>query len=97
MILGDCNDGRSSRTLRDLERRGRTLVAVRLNAVDSRGETWTEIWRREDLYSQLDHILVSPALSSAVASGNARIDDGPGVDAASDHRPVWVTLTFPKP
>ena len=97
VILGDCNDSRGSRTLRELERRGRTVVAVRLDAADSRGETWTEARRREGAYSQLDQILVSPALAPAAAPGNARIEDGPQVETASDHRPVCVTLTCPGP
>ncbi len=93
VILGDCNDVRSSRTLLHLERRGQTLVADRLPAADSRGETWTEDYGRQDTYTQLDHILVSPALLPAVREGRARIFDGAGVAAASDHRPLFVVLT----
>jgi endonuclease/exonuclease/phosphatase family metal-dependent hydrolase len=97
VILGDCNDGRRSVALARLQRRGSMPVSERLPAADSRGETWTEIWRRQDTYSELDHILVSPALRAAVLGGNARIDDGPGVGDASDHRPVIAVLTFPLP
>jgi endonuclease/exonuclease/phosphatase family metal-dependent hydrolase len=97
VILGDFNDGRSSAALARLQRRGALTVAERLPATDSRGETWTEVWRRRDTYSQLDHILVSPGLRAAVRGGTARIDDGPGVAEASDHRPVVAALTFPSP
>ena len=93
VILGDCNDTRNSRTLQRLERRGQTVVAERLPAADSRGETWTEDFRREDTYTQLDHILVSPGLLAAVRDRRARIFDGAGVAAASDHRPLFVVLT----
>jgi len=92
VILGDCNDGRRSAALRRLESRGARVIAERLPAVDSRGESWTEYYRGADLYSILDHILVSPALRPAVAGGHAWIYDGPGVDQASDHRPVAVQL-----
>ena len=92
LILGDCNDGRRSAAVRRLETRGARVVAERLPAVDSRGESWTEYYRGADLYSILDHILVSPALLPAVAGGRAWIYDGPGVDQASDHRPVGVQL-----
>jgi hypothetical protein len=34
--------------------------------------------------------------SAAVHGGRAVIYDGPGVAAASDHRPVFVTLEFTK-
>jgi len=49
VILGDFNDGRSSRPLQALERGGRGVIAVRLEAADSRGETWTEAWRRTSM------------------------------------------------
>ena len=67
------------------------MIALRLAAHDSRGETWTEIYRREDRYSTLDHILVSPVLRDAVR-GEARICDRPETGLASDHRPVLATL-----
>jgi endonuclease/exonuclease/phosphatase family metal-dependent hydrolase len=89
IILGDCNDGARSAVLRRL-----SVVAAPLEAADSRGECWTEFYRREASYSQLDAILVSPALRPAVRGGRARIYDGPGVMAASDHRPVLATLQF---
>jgi len=92
VVLGDCNDGSHSPTLQRLERRGARIVAVRLPAADSRGETWTEAWRRGDRYSELDHILVAPGLMAAVAGGAARIADGAAVGRASDHRPVRVCL-----
>jgi endonuclease/exonuclease/phosphatase family metal-dependent hydrolase len=94
VILGDCNDGRTSRPLAALQRRGRTEIAALLPAKDSRGETWTHAFRREDTYTRVDHILVSPGLRPAVAGGEARIYDGPGATEASDHRPVVVRLEF---
>lgn len=92
ILLGDCNDGRTSRALAFLQKRGRTEIASLLPAADSRGETWTHAFRREDSYSRVDQILVSPGLRAAVAGGAARIYDGEGVRDASDHRPVWVRL-----
>jgi endonuclease/exonuclease/phosphatase family metal-dependent hydrolase len=94
VVLGDCNDGSHSPTLQRLERRGRRIVAVPLAAADERGETWTEVWRRGDRYSELDHILVAPGLLSAAAGGRARIASGAAVDRGSDHRPVLVRLDF---
>jgi endonuclease/exonuclease/phosphatase family metal-dependent hydrolase len=91
-IIGDCNDTRDSRTLRLLTKRGGMVVTVLLDAADSNGETWTYLYRKNETYSRVDHILVSPSLVSAVAGGKARIHDGPGVREASDHRPVSVRL-----
>jgi endonuclease/exonuclease/phosphatase family metal-dependent hydrolase len=94
VVLGDCNDGARSPALRRLAYAGATLVAWRLPAVDGRGETWTEFYRRGESYAVLDHILVSPALRTAVRGGAARVYDGPGVETASDHRPLLAVLDF---
>lgn len=92
LILGDCNDAKESKALQRLRQRGKTEIAQVLPAADTRGETWTHSYRKEDSYSRVDHILVSPALWPAVQGGAARIYDGPGVREASDHRPVVVKL-----
>jgi endonuclease/exonuclease/phosphatase family metal-dependent hydrolase len=94
VILGDCNDSKSSRTLAHLQKRGERTVAELLPAADSRGEVWTHFYRREESYTHVDHVLVSPGLRTAVAGGGVRIFDGEGVREASDHRPVIVTLNF---
>jgi len=92
LVLGDCNDTRTSLALTHLQKRGRTVVASLLPAADSRGERWTHAFRREESYSRADYILVSPGLRPKVAGAAARIYDGDGVSQASDHRPVVVTL-----
>ncbi len=92
VILGDCNDGAHSAALRRLERSGDTVFLLEVPAADSRGETWTEAYGRGDSYSQLDHILVSPALARTVRGSAARICDVPETMAASDHRPVCAVL-----
>ena len=94
LIIGDCNDGKTSKALEHLQKRGKTGVAELLPAADSRGDTWTHDYRREETYTRVDHVLVSPALVAAVEGGAARIFDGAGVREASDHRPVVVTLAF---
>lgn len=93
-ILGDFNDDKSSKPLQRLMERGKTVVARLLPAADSRGETWTHAFRKEDVYTRVDHVLVSPGLALAVDGGVARIFDGDGVLGASDHRPVVVTFRF---
>jgi endonuclease/exonuclease/phosphatase family metal-dependent hydrolase len=92
MILGDCNDGRTSRALGFLQKRGKTEITRLLPATDSRGETWTHSYRKEESYSRVDQILVSPPLIGSVRKGTARIYDGEGVREASDHRPVFMQL-----
>ncbi len=94
VLLGDCNDGKTSKAIEHLQKRGKTELTLLLPAVDSRGETWTHNYRKEDTYSSVDHIFVSPLLRSAVAGEGARIFDGDGIREASDHRPVIFTLTL---
>ena len=92
IICGDWNDTRGSRPVRALQKRGDTEVGEILRATDSRGETWTHFYRREDTYSRIDYLLVSAALRPFVPTGRATIWDGPGVGEGSDHRPVFLQL-----
>jgi len=84
LILGDCNDSKASKALEHLQQRGKTEVAKLLPAADSRGDSWTHDYRREESYTHVDHILVSPGLRASVPAGVARIFDGEGVRSASD-------------
>jgi endonuclease/exonuclease/phosphatase family metal-dependent hydrolase len=92
VIMGDFNDTRDSKPLRLLTRRGTTTIAAFTKAADPNGETWTYCYHKEDTYSRVDYVLVSPGLASAVPEGGARVYNGPGVSEASDHRPVVVRL-----
>lgn len=95
IVCGDWNDTRNSKPVRSLAKRGDTVLGEILRAYDSRGETWTHAYRREDSYSRIDYLLVSPSLKPFVAhKGTAKIHDGPGVREASDHRPVYVQLNL---
>jgi predicted extracellular nuclease len=96
VILGDCNDGKTSRAVSYLQKRGRTEIAQLLPASDSRGEQWSYAFRREQTYARVDQIFVSPALAAAVQGGAATIYDGEGVREASDHRPLVVVLELPE-
>lgn len=92
VVCGDWNDTRGSKTVRAMQRRGDRSVGELVRATDSRGETWTHFYRREDTYSRIDYFLVSPALQPLVVGDRASIWDGPGVGDASDHRPVVLRL-----
>ena len=94
VILGDCNDVKVSKPLDRLRARGKTAIAELLPAADSRGEVWTHLYRHDETYSRLDHILASPGLKAAVRGGAATIFDSEETRLASDHRPVMVTLVF---
>lgn len=94
IIAGDFNDGPTSKTMERMLARGATPVASLVPAADSRGETWSYHYAREQSYSSFDHLLVSAALKGAIVGGRARIFDGAGVADGSDHRPVVLTLEF---
>ncbi len=94
VIAGDLNAGPTERAYRALTERGPLQVSAAVPAMDSRGETWTHRYRRADLYSRVDFILVSPGLLPAVVGGAGQILDTPSVPRASDHRPVKVELEF---
>jgi endonuclease/exonuclease/phosphatase family metal-dependent hydrolase len=94
LIVGDCNDAKSSKAIDRLHARGKTVIADLLPVADSRGETWTHAYRREDSYSRVDHIMISPGLMPMVVGRRAKIFDGDGVRTASDHRPVVVSFAF---
>jgi len=90
VICGDWNDTRDARPVRALQKRGDTALGELLRATDSRGEAWTHHYRKEDTYSRLDYVLISPALRSHLVGGGARIWDGAGAGEGSDHRAVYV-------
>ena len=96
LVIGDCNDSRASKAAAFLQKRGKTEIAMLLHGGDSRGEVWTHSYRREESYSRVDQIFLSPGLGGAVRDKDeaARVYDGPGVREASDHRPVFVILTL---
>lgn len=90
LVLGDFNDLPGSRALQAVEARGKTKIAVPLEAADSRGHRWTHAYPRLGLYSRFDHVLASAGLAKTI--GRAWIADGPEVERASDHRPMAVEL-----
>lgn len=92
MLAGDFNDTRNSKPVRTLLRRGDRELGALLPAEDSRGQVWTHFYRREDSYSRIDYLLVSPALLPLVEGGRGKVGDGSGVSEASDHRPVSMRL-----
>jgi endonuclease/exonuclease/phosphatase family metal-dependent hydrolase len=95
-IMGDFNDHKASHALRRFASRGGLKIAELLPAVDSQGESWTHLYKKQDSYTRVDHVLVSAGLRRFVRGDAARIYDGPDVAEASDHRPVVVTLEFPE-
>jgi len=96
LIAGDFNDTRTSRPVRAMLERGKTKIADWVPAADSRGERWTHWFKRDDAYTRVDHLLVSPALLPMVRGQAGKICDAPETIAASDHRPLAAVLDLKK-
>ena len=92
-IYGDFNDTRQSPTVKALMgRRDSKTGFEAVDAEDAHGTRWTHHWRREDIYSRIDWVLLSQALKMDVTESKSFIASGPLVDKASDHRPIVVPI-----
>lgn len=101
VVLGDFNDTRDSGTLKELIGRGQhrlwdTRPAER-NGDTARSEppyfeprdvAWTYFYGKEDTYSRIDYILLSPALKRLWRREETYIPAVPNWGVASDHRPI---------
>lgn len=109
VMAGDFNDLPGSRTLKAFQARGKTTISTWVDAADERGQRWTHAYGRTATYSRFDHVFVSggfaaSTVADAVGTGGvtgaatARIVGEPweAVAAASDHRPVVLTLSLSK-
>lgn len=92
VIAGDFNDTRGSRPLRAMLERGKTTIAEWVPAADDRGEVWSHFYRKDDSYSRIDHVLVSPGLRPRIRGGAAVIWATAETRLASDHRPLVFTI-----
>lgn len=87
IILGDFNDDPDSATYRRFDHRGDYQISKLLPARDSRGEVWTYFYDRKSIYSKVDWVLASPALTPFFES--AHIVDILKPNEGSDHRLVY--------
>ena len=101
VVLGDMNDVRDARSTRAVLGRGRTaLVDTRpaerngdnlpnpIPRYDPRNITWTHFFGKEDTYSRIDYILLSPAMAREWAKEESYVFTTANWGLASDHRPV---------
>lgn len=92
IVAGDFNEGPLHRPLRAFTAINDRPISQAVPAFDSREETWTHLYRRNDEYSRVDFVMVSAPLEGRVVGGQGVIPDHAAVLQASDHRPVVVTL-----
>lgn len=93
IVYGDFNDTRRSKAIYTVK--GRTNSDNHLKTIelkDSRGETWTHHWKREDVYSRFDYVMVHKNLAPYIQVNNCRILDPKYWEQASDHRALLVII-----
>jgi endonuclease/exonuclease/phosphatase family metal-dependent hydrolase len=100
VVLGDLNDVRDSKSTRAVIGRRPALVDTRpaerngdnlpnpIPRYDPRNITWTHFFGKEDTYSRVDYILLSPAMAREWVREETYVFTGPNWGLASDHRPI---------
>ncbi|HEX7859943.1 MAG TPA: endonuclease/exonuclease/phosphatase family protein [Verrucomicrobiae bacterium] len=107
IVLGDFNDGVGTRVYSTLMGRGKNrLFDTRPNEqngdslpnpnprFDPRRIVWTHYYAKEELYSRIDMVLLSPALQKFYRPEQSYVLAMKDWGAGSDHRPVCVKLEF---
>ncbi|MBG30935.1 MAG: hypothetical protein CMI31_13190 [Opitutae bacterium] len=97
LVAGDFNDHRDSSPLRRFLKSGDTQLTSLVPASDSRGEVWTHYWKKRDLYSRVDFFLATSAMFERVKNGRGTLVDFPEAGQASDHRMIYLDLSFGTP
>jgi endonuclease/exonuclease/phosphatase family metal-dependent hydrolase len=105
VVLGDFNDTQDSISTRMILGHGRSrLIDTRPaesnddNALgdgpsgDSRRITWTHYFSKNDTFSRIDYILLSPAMARCWIANETRVLRIANWGAASDHRPLVATF-----
>jgi endonuclease/exonuclease/phosphatase family metal-dependent hydrolase len=105
VVLGDFNDTHDSASTRQIIGRGKfklldTRPAERNGdntpnpnpAYSPRDITWTHFYGKEDTYSRIDYILLSPAMARVWVQNETYILAIPNWGVGSDHRPLLATI-----
>jgi len=105
VVLGDFNDVKDSDSVKTLigrgkfrltdarpaERNGDNAPADNSN-YDPRNVTWTEYYGKEDVYTRMDYIFISPALARDWVKAETYIPTIANWGVGSDHRPIIATF-----
>lgn len=90
VVIGDMNDTPDAETLKPLLADPELDLYNTLSDLPEK-ERWTHYWSAKKEYSQLDYILLSPAMKYRMVPGTAHVIQR-GNAQGSDHRPVYVDL-----
>lgn len=93
LAMGDINDHAFSPPYQRFVLRNRSPLFQELPVADSNGETWTYKNLKKRVYEQVDFtFLLSQTADNRVWRSTSGIVDGPEVEIASDHRPIFVVF-----
>jgi endonuclease/exonuclease/phosphatase family metal-dependent hydrolase len=105
IVLGDFNDVKDSGSTKAVIGRGKfKLIDTRpaerngdtatnpVPAFEPRNVTWTHYYGKEDTYSRVDYILLSPAMARDWVKNGTYILRVPNWGVGSDHRPIIATF-----
>ena len=103
VVLGDFNDTKDATSTKSVIGRGRhKLVDTRPaerdgdgtadSALEARKITWTHYFAKEDTYSRIDYILLSPGMAREWVRNGGYVLKMPNWGVASDHRPLLATF-----
>lgn len=105
IVLGDFNDVKNSDSTREIIGHGRFKLvdarpaerngdALRSASpwLEPREITWTHYYGKEDTYSRIDYILLSPAMAGAWDKRGTCVLTTSNWGVASDHRPIVATF-----
>ncbi|HZI33575.1 MAG TPA: endonuclease/exonuclease/phosphatase family protein [Candidatus Binatia bacterium] len=106
IVLGDFNDVKDSPSTKELIGRGKFKL-VDTRPAEHNGDnappekpwydppriTWTHFYGKEDSYSRIDYILLSPAMADDWVKRETYIPRVPNWGVGSDHRPIVTTFT----
>ena len=105
IVLGDFNDVKDSDAVREIIGRGKfkltdtrpaerngDIAPVGNSNFDPRNIAWTEYYGKEDVYTRMDYILLSPALARDWVKNETYIATVPNWGTGSDHRPIVATF-----
>ncbi len=98
VLMGDFNDTKNEKPIWQIQ--GKPEWPDSLHALplaDDRGEFWTEYWAGADVYSRIDYIMVSRKLDADIDTAHSGIARPSFWSQASDHCPVYITITPPSP
>jgi endonuclease/exonuclease/phosphatase family metal-dependent hydrolase len=105
VVLGDFNDVKDSDSTKEIIGHGKSKLTDTRPAerngdnapaphawFEPRKITWTHYYGKEDTYSRIDYILLSPAMARFWDKTNTCVLTLPNWGVASDHRPIVATF-----